>query len=259
MNVRFDDNPEVWNQGWSSWPTDFQNMGPVSGQSGDQSASISKSNDETHPDNYLHQVIAADQFETGTYHFSAMLSSPTENFIGGSEDEVTVYVKAFAQYGGQEIVYEQYGGWSLITNPNDEYKSELFFQIPTEAVEVHLGVAYLSTSREGSIVHVDDFNLTAPFEWTGITLGQSFFENQFSRLAFLPNMVESIDYSWSVVASDGEMDGWVQSSNTLHFTIDNQKIGAPRDYHVSLQGSDITGDGTVENPLRHIQTAIRVS
>ena len=61
------------------------------------------------------------------------------------------------------------------------------------------------------------------------------------------------------MASDGTLDGWVPALNTLHFSIDNQRTGATRDYHVSVQGSDLTGDGTEDNPLRNIQTAINVS
>ena len=78
VNVRFDDNPDIWNQGWSSWPDNFQNMGSVTGDNGNQGASVSQSNDETHPDNYLMQVINADEFESGVYHLSAMLSSPVK-------------------------------------------------------------------------------------------------------------------------------------------------------------------------------------
>ena len=55
------------------------------------------------------------------------------------------------------------------------------------------------------------------------------------------------------------MDGWVQSGNILHFTVDNQRTGATREYHVSIEGSDTNGDGTAGNPLRNIQTAINVS
>ena len=49
VNVGFDDNQDVWNQGWSSWPPDFQNMGFVANESGNLSASVTKSNDESHP------------------------------------------------------------------------------------------------------------------------------------------------------------------------------------------------------------------
>ena len=51
----------------------------------------------------------------------------------------------------------------------------------------------------------------------------------------------------------------MESGNILHFTVDNQRTGATRDYHVSVEGSDINGDGTVDNPLRNIQTAINLS
>ena len=40
VNVRFDDNPDIWNQGWSSWPDNFQNMGSVTGDNGNQGASV---------------------------------------------------------------------------------------------------------------------------------------------------------------------------------------------------------------------------
>ena len=259
VNVRFDDNQDVWNQGWSSWPPDFQNMGFVADENGNLNASVTKSNDEGHPDNYLMQVISADDFDGGAYHLSAMLSSPASNFIGTSSDEAVVYVKTFAQTGGQELLTEIYGGWNIIANPDEEYKAELFFEVPAEAVEVHMGLAYFSSNVEGATVYVDDFQLVAPYEATSMALDTSYFEDQFARLATLPNYVQSIDYSWSVVASDGTMDGWVQSGNILHFTVDNQRTGATRDYHVSVEGSDINGDGTVDNPLRNIQTAINLS
>ena len=86
----------------------FQNMGSFTGDNGNQGASVSQSNDETHPDNYLMQVINADEFESGVYHLSAMLSSPASNFIGDTEDQAYVYVKTFAQTGGQEILSEVY-------------------------------------------------------------------------------------------------------------------------------------------------------
>ena len=259
VNVRFDDNQDVWNQGWSSWPPDFQNMGFVADENGNLNASVTKSNDEGHPDNYLMQVISADDFDGGAYHLSAMLSSPASNFIGTSSDEAVVYVKTFAQTGGQELLTEIYGGWNIIANPDEEYKAELFFEVPAEAVEVHMGLAYFSSNVEGATVYVDDFQLVAPYEATSMALDTSYFGDQFARLATLPNYVQSIDYSWSVVASDGTMDGWVQSGNILHFTVDNQRTGAVRDYHVSVEGSDINGDGTVDNPLRNIQTAINLS
>ena len=205
------------------------------------------------------QVISADDFDGGAYHLSAMLSSPASNFIGTSSDEAVVYVKTFAQTGGQELLTEVYGGWNIIANPDEQYKAELFFEVPAEAVEVHMGLAYFSSNVEGATVYVDDFQLVAPYEATSMALDTSYFEDQFARLATLPNYVQSIDYSWSVVASDGTMDGWVESGNILHFTVDNQRTGATRDYHVSVEGSDINGDGTVDNPLRNIQTAINLS
>ena len=55
------------------------------------------------------------------------------------------------------------------------------------------------------------------------------------------------------------MDGWVPASNTLNFAVENQMVGATRDYHVSVLGSDLAGDGTADNPLRNIQTAIDAS
>ena len=168
-------------------------------------------------------------------------------------------MKTFAQTGGQELLTEIYGGWNIIANPDEEYKAELFFEVPAEAVEVHMGLAYFSSNIEGATVYVDDFQLIAPYEATSMALDTSYFEDQFARLATLPNYVQSIDYSWSVVASDGTMDGWVQSGNILHFTVDNQRTGAIRDYHVAIEGSDINGDGTVDNPLRNIQTAINLS
>ena len=72
-----------------------------------------------------------------------------------------------------------------------------------------MGLAYFSSNVEGATVYVDDFQLVAPYEATSMALDTSYFEDQFARLATLPNYVQSIDYSWSVVASDGTMDGWV--------------------------------------------------
>ena len=43
-------------------------------------------------------------------------------------------------------------------NPDEEYKAELFFEVPAEAVEVHMGLAYFSSNVEGATVYVDDFN-----------------------------------------------------------------------------------------------------
>ena len=100
------------------------------------------------------------------------------NFIGDTEDQAYVYVKTFAQTGGQEILSEVYAGSDVIENP-DELKSELFFDVPTEAVEVHLGLVYVSTSTEGALVHVDDFQLTAPFGQTQMALGKSFLRINF--------------------------------------------------------------------------------
>ena len=57
-------------------------------------------------------------------------------------------MKTFAQTGGQEILSEVYGGSDVIENPDEHYKTELFFEVPTEAVEVHIGLVYVSTQQK---------------------------------------------------------------------------------------------------------------
>ena len=136
-----------------------------------------------------------------------------------------------------------------------------YFYVNSDAVELHIGAVYLNTGdpSETATVLIDNFSLTAPYALNTLSLNKEFFESQIEHLVGLPNVVESLEYSWLVKASEGTFDGETYSSNTLKFGVLNYRTEDVRDYHVSVEGSDVNGDGTPEAPLRNIQTALNLS
>ena len=261
VNTSFENPDETgYLAGWSSWPEGFQNINHQTYES--HMISMSGSNDSEHPDNYLMQVLDADLFEEfKTYRLSAMFMSE-DGLLGDISDNAVLYVKAFSENGGQGLIFEKYGhldGDDFMAG--EWYEDELYFFVNSNAVELHIGAYYMNAGEpsETATVLIDDFSLTAPYSSNTLSLSKQFFEDQISHLVALPNVVESLQYSWSVIASDGTVEGKTHSSNTLRFGVVNYRTEDARDYHVSVEGSDVNGDGTPEAPLRNIQTALNLS
>ncbi|MDB9853772.1 T9SS type A sorting domain-containing protein [Candidatus Marinimicrobia bacterium] len=262
QNTSFED-PLSEDGGWVGWAGSDQTINLETIENNRTVAVLTSSGEMVN--NYLIQIKNADEFREGPQILKAQVSSHADNILSNLSDNVRLYVMAWDNWDfAQEN--EVYSATSVPFEGNTPGLWEtlyLGFELPEEAVAVHIGVFY--TPAEGEVaktVYVDDFELFDEYTSTNLILDEEFFTHDLERFIKIPNLVREIEYNVVIKALDGMQEygfeGGITYSNYNSFTINNIKVDENRDYYVSIEGSNINGDGTQENPLRDIQPVIEV-